>query len=543
MGVLTLFKKKQKENEKEEYKNLTVEQALALSGEENREQKEKKGRESRKKNRAEEEDLDREERNREEKEELDREKRNKIEEEELDREERNRAEEEILDREKRNKIKEEDLDKEERNRAEEEILDREKRNKIEEEDLDREEESRVEEAIEQESKKERKEKEKKEKRRKWKERKQKKEENIEKKEVTIFQNEGTGTTVLDTAKDNYSQIKELKRRLEDSKEEYAAITAYLTDIQRIDRLSLDKKAEIEDAARQIMNLNKERGKYRDKDQNDIQTRYLAQFEDIIPEELKKLYEEEKYQSLIKEDLRQLEGERGSINYERDMAVKKREFIRKFSIISCIVIFIIFCSLFILTQSVDADLNMAFFLSGVMALAVIGYIVVELRNTAYTIKYSALKMNKLITLTNKIKIKYVNATGVVEYAYEKYRVNSAAELSFLWEQYVKEKDETARYRHNTELLDFYHEELTENLRECGLTDPEIWIYQTDALLNEKEMVEVRHRLNIRRQKLRDRMDIDSKQLKQCKANLKEIKKKYPELEDDIAEMLYDINVEE
>lgn len=340
-------------------------------------------------------------------------------------------------------------------------------------------------------------------------------------------------SAAEQAKETGMLLRELNRRFADAKEEYAAVTLYLTDIQKLDRIELDQRAQIEDASRQIMNLNKERGKYQKKErEEDVQMRYLAQYEEILPDEIQKLKEQEQYQNLVKDDLRQLEGERGAIQYERELAERKREFVRKFSVGCCIAIFLIFALLLYLGDKTGVNLNLPFFLASLMALLMIGYIVVELRNTAYTMKYSDLKMNKLIQLVNKVKIKYVNSSSLIEYAYEKYRVNSVAELELLWEEFVRARDEAARYRHNTELLEFYHQELTDQLRTAGLEDPDIWIYQTDAILDEKEMVEVRHRLNVRRQKLRERMDTIKTQMEQCDKQLKLLQSSNPELTGEI-----------
>ena len=109
-----------------------------------------------------------------------------------------------------------------------------------------------------------------------------------------------------------------------------------------------------------------------------------------------------------------------------------------------------------------------------------------------------KLNRVIQLTNKIKIKLVNCTNALEYVYEKYQVESYRELSELWEKYVRTKDEERRYRKSTELLEHYNRTLMDTLFGEEVKDAEIWLYQAEALLDEKEMVEVRHHLNIRRQ---------------------------------------------
>ena len=59
-----------------------------------------------------------------------------------------------------------------------------------------------------------------------------------------------------------------------------------------------------------------------------------------------------------------------------------------------------------------------------------------------------KMIKAIGLLNSVKIKFINISNLLDYSHSKYMVNSSSELTFLWEQYVKVKDEDKRYQNNT-----------------------------------------------------------------------------------------------
>ena len=73
----------------------------------------------------------------------------------------------------------------------------------------------------------------------------------------------------------------------------------------------------------------------------------------------------------------------------------------------------------------------------------------------------------------------------------------------------------------EMLEQCSRQLVETLRAAGVKDAEIWMYQTEALLDEKEMVEVRHHLNTRRQKIRERLEINAGQLDSYKEELEKI----------------------
>jgi len=350
----------------------------------------------------------------------------------------------------------------------------------------------------------------------------------------MFMDQESDKDVMDIAIESNELLNDILKRSEDTRLEYDSITSYLTDIVRIDGLSYDDRAEIDDAARKIINLNKEREKHQNKDHNlnDPQYVYVRQYEDVIPDEITKIEGYEKYQQLVKNDMKHLEGERGTIIYKKERAYEKRAFIKKFSIVIAAVILGIFLLIFSLADMVKANLNTPFMLTGVMAALAAAYIIFGMRSTARAINESDAKMNRLIILVNKVKIKYVNTTNVIDYLCDKYHVNGSTELRFIWGKYVAAKDEAKLYRHNTELLELYSGILVEELEKYGIRDPEIWIYQPEALLDEREMVEVRHKLNVRRQKLRERMLNNDAQIERCKTEIMALRKKFPEYDEAI-----------
>ncbi|MBE5960045.1 MAG: hypothetical protein E7256_01460 [Lachnospiraceae bacterium] len=338
----------------------------------------------------------------------------------------------------------------------------------------------------------------------------------------------TEEDVLKQTEDGLCQIVEMERELEDAKREYEAVTLYLADIQKIDAMTMKQKEGIIDASRKIIQLNKERNRYKktEKGISEAQYAYIERFAREIQKELPIMKEQEAYQELIKSDLRQLEGEKGALIYEKEAALDKKDFLKKFSIASCLVVFVAFMTLFLVMEQTGANLMVPFFITGVMAAAAILYILVESRNSTYQLKVSEMKLNRAITLSNKIKVKYVNCTSALDYAYEKYRVNSYQELQFLWVEYVKAKDEAKLYQQNTEMMNFYQQVIVEELMNYGIEDAAIWIHQPDAFLDAKEMVEVRHRLNVRRQKLRERIDYNNRQRAVILSEIESFKKRFP-----------------
>ena len=77
------------------------------------------------------------------------------------------------------------------------------------------------------------------------------------------------------------------------------------------------------------------------------------------------------------------------------------------------------------------------------------------------------------------------------------------------------------------LDRYQKDLLHELRRYQVKDPMVWLHQIPALLDKKEMVEIRHGLIIRRQSLRRRMDYNKEVIAgKAQAEIKDLVEKYP-----------------
>ena len=115
-----------------------------------------------------------------------------------------------------------------------------------------------------------------------------------------------------------------------------------------------------------------------------------------------------------------------------------------------------------------------------------------------------KINKATTLLNRVKIKYINNRSLLDYDRAKFQVKDSAEFEKIWQEYVRAKEYERKFQENTKQLQLVQDQLLELLRDNHVVTPDIWLSQTLAIIDPKEMVEVRHALNIRRQKLRERM---------------------------------------
>ncbi|ABX40847.1 hypothetical protein [Lachnoclostridium phytofermentans] len=372
------------------------------------------------------------------------------------------------------------------------------------------------------------------KRRKKEQAKNKKSNNVEGKGINPYQGEIKEENINDVIKGHKSQILELTAQLEETKQEYEAVTSYLSDIQKIEQIPDGQKKPYLDAANKIINFEKERKKYLNIDRklSEAQFAEMNRLEDDIKRELPKLKDQEHYQQLIKEDLRQLEGEKGVLNYDREQAISKVKFLKQLAIGGFVMILLLFAGLFLLDNAVEADLSLPILMTVFLGVILVAYIIYDTRRCSYKQKMAELKLNRAVSLINKVKLKYVNCTAMLDYSYEKYHTTGHQELMARYQLFLKEREELERLEQNTELLGYYQEELVIELRKHGIDDAEVWGYQAEALLDKKEMVEVRHRLNGRRQKLREHIDLCAKQLDLVRNSLEGIRTRNPEYESEM-----------
>ena len=146
------------------------------------------------------------------------------------------------------------------------------------------------------------------------------------------------------------------------------------------------------------------------------------------------------------------------------------------------------------------------------------------------------MNELIILENKVKIRFVNNKSLLDYLYDKFDVKSASELNDLYDRYLKEKEARRRFERNEAVYSDEKTKLLSILRTLDIRDPEVWMHHTDALYDNKEMVEIRHDLIGRRQKLRKQMEYNEQIALEASEEIKEIISEYPQYANELMELV-------
>lgn len=298
---------------------------------------------------------------------------------------------------------------------------------------------------------------------------------------------------------SHTQNKGLKR-------EYEQVTGYLKDIELIDNMEEEKKEKLIGLAVEIVELNKERKKQekRQRTINDANYKTMQQYENNMNQELVSLKKKEQFQMNIKSDMRHLEGEKTGLLYEKKEWVRRSNMFKTASIGVSFIVISVFVFLLILALYSKYDMTFPFIIAIAVSGLLILYLFTEIRKNRYQASLADKKINKAINLMNRVKIKYINNTALLDYLYSKYGVKSAEELEYIWGQYLKLKAEEEKNLSNKERIEELEKQLMDTLLAEGIRDTGVWTSQVVALIESREMVEVRHKLNVRRGKLREQI---------------------------------------
>lgn len=326
------------------------------------------------------------------------------------------------------------------------------------------------------------------------------------------------------------QIAEASKEVENLQFEYNMVTSYLKDMEEVEALPDKEKARVRELAKKLNDLEEKQSGYQERAKrlSDDKYRQMERMEEVAQEGYDKLTEAEEQRDLIKRDLRRLDGEKNAYIYRRSDLQRLIGDTRTMTII-CTVAMIV-CILLLLVLQFGFQMNAKL---GYLAVAAMGAVAITLIFMKHNDAVKELArvengIGRIIKLHNATKIRYVNNTRLLDYLYLKYNVTSAGEFGKTWQQYQEEKEERLSFQQAEKELDESQKELIRILRKYHVEDPMIWLHQTAALLDKKEMVEIRHNLIIRRQSLRRRMDYNKEVMAgKAQAQIKELVEDYPE----------------
>ncbi len=334
------------------------------------------------------------------------------------------------------------------------------------------------------------------------------------------------------------QIVDSTYEMEDLKREYELVTSYFSDIQKIEQMPENQRSALEDDARKILQLEANRKTLQNAPKRLSADRYklLLRLEPEVPDAISRLEELEDMRGKIKRDLEYLEGEKGALQYEEEELQQKQGTIRNIAIILGVLAVLSVVTFLAVNIQFGVDLTVAGAVIAILVILVEFFLVVAHYRTDAERKLTYQKHNRAIVLQNKVKIKWLNNTNSLDYLYAKFEVNTEKELRYNWEQYQLMQEEEKQYRQSSGDLKVYQDELIMNLQNAGVYDCTVWLQQVEALVDKREMVEVKHSLNVRRQRLREQMKQNEETRQNSFVCVKGILTEHPELKEQAREVL-------
>lgn len=331
------------------------------------------------------------------------------------------------------------------------------------------------------------------------------------------------------------KMAEATKELENLNFEYNMVTSYLKDMEEIEALPPEEGEQLKDCARRVSLLQDRKTDFmgRPRRITDEKYRMIERMEDEVEEGITKLADAENYRDLIRKDLNRLDGERHAYLYRKSEVMRLISDTRGMAVICVTALGLCALLLLFLQYFLEMDTKMGYLLTAGAAAVMLTLIYIKHMDARRELKRVETGINRIILLQNKVKIRYVNNTNLLEYLYMKYGVSSEKELSQLWENYRIEKEEREKFRRAELDLDYSEQELLQILKCYQVQDPAIWLHQTEAILDPKEMVEIRHNLIIRRQSLRRRMDYNREVVAgSSQRDIKALVERYPKFAKEI-----------
>lgn len=344
----------------------------------------------------------------------------------------------------------------------------------------------------------------------WKKKKEKTFENkIEELETTVLSENDykDAKKVEQYVVERLEQMIEVTKELEDEKDEYRMVTSYLKDIQLLEDMPEEERGKITEIATNVVQLNTARTEFLNsaKKLSDAQFAQLEQLEDEMPDTIRRFTANEMYRDTLRRDMKYLEREKSEWILRKEYLGNQRKWLKNLLYVLIGLAGTVAVVFAILQIILEIDFYYGWMGLLFVAAVAICIVCLKIQNDGVEIAAAERNRNRAIVLENKVKIKYINIANAVDYACEKYHVRSASELSQQWEYYMEAVKEREKYQRTNDDLEYFNARLLRELAQYQMYDTKVWLTQAVALVDPKEMVEVKHGLINRRQKLRSRIE--------------------------------------
>lgn len=317
------------------------------------------------------------------------------------------------------------------------------------------------------------------------------------------------------------QMIEISREMEEVRGEYDHVTNYLNDITVVEGLEGDQKTLLVDVATNVSKLTKARNDYLNAEHKitDEVFNMMDEYEAEIPDIIKRLKSNETYLDAIKRDMNRLAGEKVEWSVLRQERSEEQRKLRSISVTMMYLCGGTAAAVAALSILLKWDFFPIILVAFLATLAG-SYIVIRMQDCTREIKKCDLNLNRAISLENRVKLKYVNIKNAVDYTCERFHVNNSMELTYNYEQYIEASKEREKFEQINEDLEYFNGRLVRILQGLNLYDAKVWLNYSNAVVDPREMVEVKHDLFSRRQKLRSRIEYNLNAIEDMKKEVEQ-----------------------
>lgn len=334
------------------------------------------------------------------------------------------------------------------------------------------------------------------------------------------------------------QIIDISKVREEELEEYQVVNSYLEDIQILEDMPEEERGKINDIASNVVQLNAARTEFLNsaKKISDTQFALLEQKEKEIPAAIKRLSANEKYQETIKRDMKYLEREKSEWKFQKEYLSHQKK--RLTNLLYVFVGLAVTAAVLLLILQFGFQVELEYVWMGyvLVTVAAISFLYLKMMKDSSDIAVAERNANRAIQLQNKVKLRYVGITNAIDYACEVYHVKSSKELNQDWEYYMDAVRERERYQRTNEDLEYFNGRLVRMLTKYKMYDTQIWVVQAQALIEPKEMVEIKHALITRRQKLRGTMEDQMTEMRSLRGEVEQLRGRIGTMKDKIEDII-------
>lgn len=349
---------------------------------------------------------------------------------------------------------------------------------------------------------------------------------------------GTASQRLAYAENCCDRMVMCQKRLETAKAEYREINHYLTDISTIENLEGEKKENLMFEARRIRSLTEDKKSYKNSaaKMSEKKYEYISKHENEMSDILKNLKDCEDNLQAIKTDMHNVEGEKSALKYERKISIQRMNAMRKLLKLVMVLSVVLLAAFTYGQFKGEYDYTIGYYIVIVTAMAAIALILAVNKGQEKNLRIAELKLNKVIGILNKCKLRYVNLKSSVEYMYDTYGVANTYELSSLWQTYLTAKKEREAYFQMSDNLYKATENYMAIIESLKLYDSSVWSYQTAAILEPEEMNVIKETLHRRRDAVKKNIDYNNDLIAKSKENIKRTIEEDPDMGNAILDMV-------